>query len=490
MRVPRPLFLLCTLAASLAHADIIPCALFSDHMVLQAGMPVPVWGRSDAGEKVTVSIQGQTQSAVGDANGKWMLRLASLKPGGPVQMTISGKNRIVVNDVLVGEVWLGAGQSNMVFTVSKRVVRFGGVLNEDREIAEADYPKIRMFTVKQARKPEPEYDLSGEWLVCSPKTAPGFSAVGYLFARNLHLALNVPVGFITAAFGGSTAESWTRREALIADPQLKPLVDRFDEASARYREHASAGGQESLLVHLRDAVQDQRQPTVLYNGMLSPVIPYPIRGAIWYQGETVLGGRDGALLYGQIMETLVKDWRARWGEGDFPFFAVQLAPFANISNNPVIREQQARILSLPSTGLAITIDIGDPKDMHPHNKAPLGERLTALAMAKVYGAKVEYSGPVFKSIKVEGDAIRVAFTHTSGALVSRDGPLRWFQIAGEDRNFVEAKARIAGDTVVVSSPDVKNPVAVRYAWENDPEGCNLYNAYNFPAAPFRTDSWE
>ena len=190
------------------------------------------------------------------------------------------------------------------------------------------------------------------------------------------------------------------------------------------------------------------------------------------------------------METLVTDWRALWGEGDFPFFAVQLPALGNVSNNPVIREQQAQILSLPRTGLAVTIDIGDPKDVHPHNKAPLGERLASLALARAYGAKVEFSGPVYKSMKIEGDSIRIAFTHASGALASKDGPLKWFQIAGEDRNFVDAKARIDGDTVVVRSPDVKAPVAVRYAWDNYPEGCNLYNAYNFPAAPFRTDDWD
>ena len=491
------------LIAAPLQADVIPAALFSDHMVLQSGRPVPVWGRCDAGEKVTVSIQGQTQSAIGDANGKWMLRFPGLKPGGPMQMTIAGKNNITVHDVLVGEVWLGSGQSNMEFTVSKKVAKFAGLVNEAQEIAEASYPTIRMFTVKQAKRYEPEYDLSGEWLVCSPQTVPGFSAVGYLFARDLQRELGVPIGFITAAYGASTAESWIRREALTADPKLTPILGRFDTLVSYFRAHPGAKAVDAPPAPqtinarpgnpnavLRDPVQDQHQPTVLFNGMLAPVIPYAIRGALWYQGESIVGGKEGVLLYGHVMETLIKDWRGLWGEGDFPFFAVQLAALGNVSNNPLVREQQAQLLSLPRTGIAITIDIGDPKDVHPHNKVPLGERLTSLAIAKAYGAKVEYSGPVYQSMKIEGDAIRLAFTHASGALASKDGPLKWFQIAGEDRKFVDAQARIEGETIVVRNPEIKSPVAVRYAWDNDPEGCNLYNAYNFPAAPFRTDNWD
>jgi sialate O-acetylesterase len=227
----------------------------------------------------------------------------------------------------------------------------------------------------------------------------------------------------------------------------------------------------------------------LFNGMINPVIPYAIRGVIWYQGESIVGGKEGVALYPHVMETLIKDWRKLWGEGEFPFFVVQLPALQNISNNPLVREGQAAVLSLPRTGMAVTIDIGDPKDVHPHNKAPLGERLTRMAMANVYGRKLEYSGPVYESTKISGNAVRLKFSHVGGGLVAKDGPLKWFVVAGADGKFVPAEARIEGDTVVVTSAEVSAPAAVRYAWDNYPEGCNLYNAAGLPAAPFRTDRW-
>jgi sialate O-acetylesterase len=229
---------------------------------------------------------------------------------------------------------------------------------------------------------------------------------------------------------------------------------------------------------------------VLFNGMVHPVIPYAIRGAIWYQGESITGGKAGVLLYPHVMETLVTQWRQLWGEGDFPFYAVQLPALKNVSNNPMVREGQAQILTLPKTGLAVTIDIGDPDNVHPKNKAPLGERLTLIAMANAYGRKLEYSGPRYSSMKVEGNSIRIRFTHLGGGLVAKDGPLKWFQIAGADQRFYDAEATIEGKSVVVKSDKVAAPVAVRYAWDNYPFGCNLFNAAGLPAAPFRTDSWD
>ncbi len=498
------LLTLCALGSvSSALADVTPSPLFSDHMVLQSGMSVPVWGKADPGEKVTVSIHGQTRSATADASGKWMLRLANLKTGGPLEMTIAGKNSITVKDVLIGEVWLGSGQSNMEFTVSKKVARFAGLINEDEEIAAANYPKIRMFTEKQSKKYEPQTELAGEWKICTPENVPGFSAVGYLFSRDLQRELKgTPVGFLTVAYGASTAEAWIRRDALVADPQLKPMVEKLDSLETYFKEHpgATSGSAPTppLTINarpgnptapLRDPSQDQHQATVLFNGMVNPVIPYAIRGALWYQGESITGGKAGVAMYGHVMETLVKDWRKLWGEGDFPFYAVQLPALGNVSNNPGVREQQAEILSLPKTGLAVTIDIGDPKDVHPHNKAPLGERLTKIAMANVYGAKIEYSGPIYKSMKVEGDSIRLTFTHAEG-LMAKDGPLKWFQIAGADQKFVDADARIEGNSVIVHAAGVSAPAAVRYAWDNYPVGCNLYNGADLPAMPFRTDKWD
>ena len=471
-------------------------------MVLQSGMSVPVWGSADPGERVTIKIDGRSASTIAGADGKWILRLAKLTPGGPFEMVIAGKNSITVRDVLIGEVWVGSGQSNMAFTVSKAKASYAGLVNEAQEIAAATYPQIRMFTGKTAKTYEPKSEIAGEWLVCSPETVPGFSAVGYLFARELQKELHAPVGILTLAFGASTAESWIRREAMAADPLLKPMLEKFDALAAFYKEHPGAtmdqAPQAPQTINsrpgrpgpLRDPVQDQHQPTVLFNGMIHPVIPYAIRGVLWYQGESIVGGKAGVALYPHVMEALVKDWRRLWGQGNLPFYAVQLAALDNVSNNPLVREGQSAILSLPNTGLAITIDIGDPKDVHPHNKAPLGDRLARIALANAYGRKMEFSGPRFESMKVAGGEIRVTFSHVEGGLVAKDGPLKWFQIAGADRQFVDAEARIDGSTVVVASEKVRSPVAVRYAWVNFPGGCNLYNGAGLPAAPFRTDQWD
>jgi sialate O-acetylesterase len=485
-----------------ARADVKPSALFSDHMVLQSGRSVPVWGTADPGEKITVKFLKQKKSVNAGADGKWMVRLSKLKPGGPFEMTIAGKSSITVKDVLVGEVWLGSGQSNMAFTVSKKHASYAGLLNEDQEIAAANYPQIRMFTGKTAKTYEPQSEIGGEWLVCSPDTVGDFSAVGYLFARDLQKALNVPVGIVLEAYGASTAESWIPRDALAADPLLKPMLDKFDALVAFYRQNPKATTDQAPPAPqtlnarpgkpgpLRDPVQDQHEPTVLFNGMINPVIPYAIRGAIWYQGESIVGGKAGVALYPHVMETLVTNWRARWGQGNFPFYVVQLPALKNVSNNPMVRESQAAILSLPNTGMAVTIDIGDPDNVHPKNKEPLGDRLTLIALANAYGHKVEFSGPVYESMTVEGGAIRLKFSHVGGGLVAKGGPLKWFQIAGADQKFVDADATIDGDFVVVRNANVSAPVAVRYAWDNYPDGCNLYNAAGLPAAPFRTDRWD
>ena len=483
-------------------AEVKPAALFSDHMVLQRGMAAPVWGTAEPGEAVKVTLNRQTRRTTADANGRWMLRLRKLKAGGPYEMRIQGKNSLTIHDVLVGEVWVASGQSNMEFTVSSKVARFAGMLDEEKEIATANYPEIRMFTEKQAKSYAPKDELAGDWKVCRPETVPGFSAVGYLFARDLQQRLHVPVGILTVAYGASTAEAWAPREAVAADPRLKPMLDRFDALEDFYKAHPGAmaadspPGPQTLNARpprpgpMRDPVQDQHEPTVLFNGMVHAVIPYAIRGAIWYQGESIVGGKEGLALYPHVMETLVAQWRQLWGEGDFPFYAVQLPALKNVSNNPLVREGQAQILSLPNTGLAVTIDAGDPDNVHPKNKEPVGERLALIALANAYGRKLEYSGPRYSSMKVEGNAIRIRFTHVDGGLVAKDGPLKWFQIAGADGQFVDADATIEGDTVLVKSDKAPAPAAVRYAWANYPIGCNLYNSAGLPAAPFRTDTWD
>ncbi len=496
-----PMFLMLTTATS-TLADVKPAALFSDHMVLQSGMQVPIWGTASPGERVTVTLNAQRQSTVAQANGKWLVRLNNLEAGGPFQMTLAGNNTITIRDVLIGEVWLGSGQSNMAFTVSKKLASYAGVINEEQEIAEANYPQIRMFTGKSAKTYEPQTEIQGEWLVCNPENVPAFSAVGYFFASDLQNEIRHPVGILTLAFGASTAEAWIRRETLAADPLLKPMLDHFDAAVQFYRANPAAPAEQAPKPpqtinarpgpppqQQRDPVQDQHYPTVLFNGMINPVIPYAIRGVIWYQGESIVGGDEGVSLYGHVQATLIQDWRKLWGQGDFPFFIVQLAALDNISNNPRVREGQASVLSMPNTGMAVTIDIGDPKDVHPHNKQALGERLTRIALAKVYDRKIEYSGPVYESMKISGSTIQLSFSHLGGGLADKGGPLKWFTIAGADRKYVAAEARIEGDTIVVSNAQLTMPLAVRYAWDNDPEGCNLYNAAGLPAAPFRTDKW-
>jgi sialate O-acetylesterase len=488
---------------TVAGAEVKPSALFSDHAVLQNGVAVPVWGTAEAGEKVAVSIAGQTQKATAGADGRWMVRLKKLKTGGPFEMTIAGKNTVTVHDVLVGEVWVGSGQSNMVFTVAKKKGPYG-LMNEEAEIAAANYPTIRIFMATTAKTYEPAAEIAGEWKVCTPENAPDFSAVAYLFARSLQKELKVPVGMLVVAYGASTAESWVRREALMANPELAGRMTRFDGLESFYKGHPGAttdqvpaeiaapktiNARPGKPGPLRDPAQDQHQPMVLFNGMVHPILPYAMRGVIWYQGESIVGGKAGLALYPATMEMLVKDWRGLWGEGDFPFYVVQLAALNDVSNNPLVREGQSKILALPKTGMAVTIDIGDPKDVHPHNKAPLGDRLARIALAQTYGKKMEYAGPRYVDSSVTDDSVVVKFDHAAG-LMAKGGALKGFQVAGPDRVFVDAEATIKGDTVEVKSAKAPIPVAVRYAWANYPEGVNLYNGDGLPAAPFRTDNWD
>jgi sialate O-acetylesterase len=502
---PLALLLGVVLNLTALAAEVQLASPFTHHMVLQRDRAVPVWGTADAGAKVTVSFGGQNKSAVAGADGDWRVNLDAM-PASAESRTMSIKGPagapMELTDVLVGEVWLASGQSNMDFSVSVKVKYFAGVTNEEQEIAAANYPLIRMFTGAAAKSYTPQARVPGEWRVCTPETVPAFSAVGYFFARDLQKEIKVPVGIITLAYGASTAESWIQRETLAADPKLQPFLEQFDakvksyvppsaEEEKQWQETAAkakAAGQRPPRRPRPDPVQDQHNGTVLFNGMIHPVIPYAIRGAIWYQGESIVGGDAGRQLYPLVQATLIQDWRRLWGEGDFPFYIVQLAGQEAASNSPFIREAQATVLQLPNTGMAVTTDIGEAKNVHPHNKQDVGDRLSRIALAEVYGRKLEYSGPAYESMKVEGGAIRVSFSHLGGGLVARGGPLKWFVIAGADLKFVPAEARIDGDTVIVSSPDVPTPVAVRYAWVNFPDGCNLYNSAGLPAAQFRTDT--
>jgi sialate O-acetylesterase len=506
--LPRPSFALLALASStlIAHAEVKLASPFTPHMVLQREMRVPVWGTAAADENVTVAFAGQKKSVKAGADGQWRVDLAALKTSAEGQtFTVTGSatpQPIALEDVLVGEVWLGSGQSNMVSTVAKKGGPYG-VINEADEIAAANYPRIRIFTAGDTKSYERKDAVRGTWTVCSPEVAGNFSAIGYMFSRDLQKELNVPVGFLTVASGASCAEAWISREAMSADGQIKFMLDSIDECERYFRatpeSRAGAAPIRPTPINKprtaargaeRDPASDQHFATVLYNGMVNAVVPYAIRGVLWYQGESICWGSKGLDLYGHVLQTLVKDWRARWGEGDLPFYLVQLPGQQNISNNPRIREEQAKVLALPNTGMAVTIDVGEAKDVHPHNKAPVANRLTRLALADVYGKKIEGRSPMFASLKIDGAAARVKFSHAAAGLAAKGGALKGFQIAGADKNFVDAAARIEGDSVVVSAATVGQPVAVRYGWDNYPEGmgCNLVCG-DLPAAPFRTDTW-
>ena len=430
-------------------------------------------------------------------------------------MTISGLSKdqtVKFEDVLVGEVWLCSGQSNMDFTVVKtEKYYFAGVNNEAAEVAAANYPLIRRFTGDWSRSYEPKSEVAGTWKIINPETVREFSAIGYFFARDLQKEIKVPVGIMTLTFGASTAQAWIRRETLMASPELKPFLEKFDTDKHAYDSDAtviekykqdlkkweadvaaakSVGKTPPRKPRNPDPVEDQHNPTVMFNGMIVPIIPFAMRGVLWYQGESITGAKE---LFPKLNNTLITDWRTLWSQKDLPFYFVQLAankdpkPEPAESSIAVVREMQAESLALPNTAMAVTIDIGDAKDVHPHNKQDVGNRLAKIALAKIYGRKIEYSGPAYESMKIEGNTIRLKFTHTAAGLIAKDGVLKQFAMAGADKKFVWAYAKIDGNTVIVSNPNISSPTAVRYAWADNPEGCNLYNSAGLPALPFRTD---
>ncbi len=525
------------LSVVVASADVTLPHIFSDHMVLQQGQPVPLWGLANPGEKVAIAFGGETASTNAGPDGHWLAKLAPLKASTEGRdLTVAGQNSVVFHDVLVGEVWLASGQSNMDFTVARTPkYYFAGVRDEAQEVKNANFPLIRMFSGIWAKSATPQSDIGGEWKVCTPENVREFSAAAYFFAKYLHQALKVPVGIITETFGASTAESWIRREALVSDPKLKPMVDALDtklatfntamealtpeakQARADARKAADAALAEAEAKDVADwkanpdvpttgtvarggggargangpadPAQDQHNPTVMYNGMIAPVVPYAIKGVIWYQGESIAGGvQGGVALYPYVQATLIKDWRKLWGREDMPFYIVQLAALGSSnSNSPETREAQATVFDLPHTGMACSIDIADATNVHPKDKQNVGYRLMRIALANDYGWKIESYGPTYQSMEVKDGKIVLHFTHTTGGLVAKGGDLTWFTIAGADGNFVKAQAVIDKDMVVVSSPDVPAPTAVRYAWDKYPVGVNFYNGAGLPAAPFRTD---
>ncbi|MGD9645445.1 MAG: sialate O-acetylesterase [Pirellulales bacterium] len=446
--------------AALANAAVKPNPLFSDNCVLQQGMKVPVWGTADDGEKVTVKLQDQEVSTTAKG-GKWRVDLKNLKAGGPFEMTISGADTLTIKNVLVGEVWIASGQSNMQWTVSRSA-------DPETTIAQAANARIRLLTVPREATDEPQDTANVAWVECTPQSVPEFSAVAYHFGRALEAQLQVPVGLINTSYGGTPAEAWTSREALEAVPSLKKMAKT-----------SAANGKAA------------QRPTGLYNAMIHPLVPYAIRGAIWYQGESNAGR---AYEYQTLFPTMIDCWRKEWGQGDFPFLFVQLAPFHKIVEEPgpsewaELREaQRLTTKNVPNTAMAVITDVGDENDIHPKQKAPVGERLALAARALAYGEKIEYSGPTVAGVEIADNRITLSFDHAgSGLKTSDEGPLKGFAIAGKDNVFHRATAEIQQDRVVVSSPDVAEPVAVRYGWADYPV-VNLANREGLLASPFRTD---
>ena len=496
-------------AGSTAWAEVKLPTAFADNMVLQREMKIPVWGTADPGEQVTITLDDQRASTTADAEGRWKTEIGPVLSGGPYEMTVAGKNSLRFRNVAVGEVWICSGQSNMEMAVGNSMKAWGGVRNAREEMAAGNYPSIRHFAIKKAVAGKPQTDVEGQWVVATPETVGEFTAVGYFFGRDIHKALGVPVGLIHTSWGGTPAEAWTRAPALTADPALASIVSDWDKKLAdypgaleKYQQQLSDWNQAAQKAEADGkAAPEQPKPpdnpygnpwraAGLYNAMIAPLIPYGIRGAIWYQGESNVGRAEQ---YRKLFPAMIQDWRRTWGQGDFPFLFVQIASFENPwgpkNKWPDLREAQLLTLTLPKTGMAVAIDIGDQYDIHPRNKQDVGRRLALAAQAIAYGKDLVYSGPIFESMQVQDNKARLRFRHARGGLVALDGKLRGFEIAGEDRQFVPAQAKTDGETVVVTNEKVEHPVAVRYAWADYPE-CNLYNKAGLPASPFRTDDWE
>ena len=639
-----------------AQADVKLPAVFGDHMVVQRGIPLPVWGSAAPGEKVAVKIAGQERTTEADAQGRWKVKLDAVESASPVEMTVAGKNTITLRDVLVGDVWLCSGQSNMEWPTR-------AAMDGEKEAASANEPQIRLFQVPRKASGEPQDDVQAQWVVCSPQTVAGFSAVGYFFGREVQHRLKVPIGLINSSWGGTAAEPWTDMASLKGIPALAPMVQRYEadvrdlpkarqeyeaklkvwEEQTRVKDPGNTGekngwaapkldtsdwatmslpvkwenaglkidgaiwfrkeidapdaweskelvlklgsiddrdttyvngqqvggiGEEtpggwarprvytvpaglvqkgrcvvavrvfdtggeggfggpasemnlgpaggSSVVSLsgewkykveyrvepKPAVPPPPEPAApnqpgspanLYNGMIHPLVPFGIKGVIWYQGES---NADRAYQYRVLLPAMIGGWRKAWGEGDFPFLIVQLANFMARVEQPVqasawpeLREAQSMTAkNVPNTGIAVAIDIGVADDIHPKNKQEVGRRLALAAMKIAYGQPLVCSGPVYRSMEVKGDKIVLHFDSVGGGLKAGGDKLLGFAIAGADKKFVAAEAKIEGGTVVVSGQDVALPVAVRYAWADNPEA-TLYNDEGLPASPFRTDDW-
>ena len=495
------LLLTITLAAAAVAAVRLP-ALISDNMVLQQDLPANVWGWADPGEKVTVTFADKSTETTADAAGQWRVRLPVLTSGTVGELTVVGTNTLTVKNVAVGEVWVCSGQSNMEWSVR-------GAMNATEEISGGNFPLIRHFAVARAPHAEPQEDTKGQWEICTPQTVGNFTAVGYSFARELHRTMKVPVGLIHSSWGGTAAELWTPWPILQGDSDFKSITASWEKVVAEYPE--AKAKYDAELATWTDAEKQAKEagtpippkpkkpkggdaldrPASLYNGMIAPLLPYTIRGFTWYQGES---NASRAQQYRKLFPTMIQSWRAAWQQPEAPFLFVQLANFMQRRDEPSdtdwarLREAQTAALELPHTGMAVAIDVGDAKDIHPRDKQTVGKRLALSALATVYYRDFDFSGPMFGGAQIEGEKVRLTLRHSEGLKTADGGKVTGFAIAGDDRKFVWADAEISGDHVIVSSPEVKTPASVRYAWADNP-ACNLINAAGLPAAPFRTDTW-
>ena len=469
-------------ATSSARGDVTLPSLIDDHMVLQMGREIPFWGWAESGEEISVTLTSkdagenqkpETATTVTAADGRWFVKLPVRSKPGSVEVTITGKNTLTLTDVLVGDVWVCSGQSNMEWPVSAS-------LNHQEEVSEAKYPSIRFFKVERSTARVPQDDNDGQWVECSPETIGGMSAVAYFFGRELHQRLKRPIGLVQAAHGGAICEAWTSHLALKQDEAFAKILERSERASSDPNQ-----------------ANNPNRASVLFNGMIAPMQQFSIKGAIWYQGESNV---MRAYQYRKLFPVLINDWRRGWGQGDFPFLYVQLANYVSDKSKPdhpaepeesawaELREAQSAALSLPRTGMVVTTDLGEPRDIHPKNKQDVGHRLALSALKVAYGQNVVASGPELKSMKIIGPQVELEFQSIGEGLVSHGEELNGFAVAAADKKFVWATGRIEGNKVIVSCTGVLAPVAVRYAWGDNPKG-NLFNRAGFPASPFRTDNW-
>jgi sialate O-acetylesterase len=489
-RFLRLLFLIIpALSAATLPAEVTLPRLLSDHMVVQRNLPVHVWGWAQAGEPVSVTFRGASRSTTASPLGQWSLYLPPGVAGGPFTMTIQGANTLTLSDILVGDVWVASGQSNMEFRL-----RQASTAAEDLPKAANDRIRLLIVKIKASDYPLTDIQTTG-WAASTPDSAKEFSAVAWYFAREIEQREHVPVGVIDSTWGGTVAEAWTRLAALGEDAALSPVFTAWGHMTERESDSQLV---EASRQKLRDEAKAQGKPEpqfpwhptldswgpgMLWNAMIAPLTPFPIRGVLWYQGESN-SRLDRSPLYSRLFPAMIQDWRRQWQIGDFPFLYVQIANFKSSPEEPwaPVREAQRRTLYLRNTGMAVTIDVGDPDNVHPTDKRTVGHRLALAARAITYGESLEYSGPAFRQVTPEGNSLRVWFDHAAG-LEAKGGDLTGFEVAGADGKFTPADAKIDGDTVVLTSASVTQPVAARYGWENSPQ-CHLYNREGLPASPF------